>query len=375
MVVKNIASSKTDAQRDRFWGLSAPATSDNVRNLNFFDLSDFIHANLSSNIKPCHYYDLNFQFDTFSNCKDEKTFILFANNHSLHKNFDSLIDFCESLSAKPNIVRLTETKLKDIPYANINIPKYNFYHSPLPTNAGGVAMYISSRFVVQNVYTQLLKTEMCKDMFVEPHSQDGIQCICGAVSHCPKCNFKTFNENLETQIMQLNKDKNIYYITGDFNVNIGRNLTSNSTITNYQYMLTSNGVSCMITKPTRVISNSSSLIDYILTNHINNTIHSGVIQTDLLSDHYPFFCVLSENVRFLNQKQASVKPTYKYYTNFTSESFKVDLNDKLIKFIKNDLSTVNTLVLDAMYDKFINMNKQTIDEHVPKKIASRKRQN
>ena len=48
------------------------------------------------------------------------------------------------------------------PYANINIPNYNFYHSPTPTNAGGVAMYTSSRFVVQNVYTQFLKTDMCE---------------------------------------------------------------------------------------------------------------------------------------------------------------------------------------------------------------------
>ena len=98
--------------------------------------------------------------------------------------------------------------------------------------------------------------------------------------------------------MQLHKDKKIYYITGDFNVNIDRNLTSDST--SNDYMPTSNGVSCMITKPTRMISNSSSLIDHILTDDINNTIHPGVIQTDLLSDHYPVFCVLSKNVCFFN---------------------------------------------------------------------------
>ena len=100
------------------------------------------------------------------------------------------------------MICLTETQLRDIPYANINIPNYNFYHSPTPTNAGGVAMHISSRFVVQNVYTQFLKTDMCGDMFVELCSQDGIQYICGAVYRHPKCNFKTFNANLETQIMQ-----------------------------------------------------------------------------------------------------------------------------------------------------------------------------
>ena len=93
---------------------------------------------------------------------------------------------------------------------------------------------------------------------------------------------------------------------------------------------------------------------------------------DLLSDHYPVFCVLSKNVCFLNHKQAPVKPTFRDYTNFAPESFQVDLNNKLIEFIENDLSTANTLVLDTMYDKFINIIKQAIDEHAPMKIVSRK---
>ena len=160
-------------------------------------------------------------------------------------------------------------------------------------------MYISSRFVVQNVYTQFLKTEMCEDMFVELRSQDGIQYICGTVYRHPKCNFKIFNANLETQIIQLNKDKKIYYITVDFNVNIDRNLPSDSTSNDYQLMLTSNGVSCVITKPTRVTPTSSSLIDHILSNDMNNTIHPGVIQTELLSDIIRFFVFCQKMYVFL----------------------------------------------------------------------------
>ena len=38
-------------------------------------------------------------------------------------------------------------------------------------------MYIFLRYVVQNVYTQFLKTDMCGGMFVELHSQDSIQQI------------------------------------------------------------------------------------------------------------------------------------------------------------------------------------------------------
>ena len=101
----------------------------------------------------------------------------------------------------------------------------------------------------------------------------------------------------------------------------------------------------------------------------------GVIQIDLLSDHYPVFCVLSKNVCFLDHKETTVKPTFRDYSNFAPKSFKVDLNDKLIEFIKNELSTANTLILHTMYDKFINIIEQTIDEPAPIKIASRKRQN
>ena len=50
MAVKNVASSVTNVQRNRFGGLSALATSDDVKNFSCFGLSDFIHANLSNNI-------------------------------------------------------------------------------------------------------------------------------------------------------------------------------------------------------------------------------------------------------------------------------------------------------------------------------------
>ena len=52
-------------------------------------------------------------------------------------------------------------------------------------------MYISSRYVVQNIYTQFLKTDMCEDMFVELCSHDFIQYISATVYRHPKSNLKT----------------------------------------------------------------------------------------------------------------------------------------------------------------------------------------
>ena len=73
----------------------------------------------------------------------------------------------------PDIICLSETKLKNNPWLNTSIPNYSFYHSPSPINAGGVAMYISTKFAVKNECAQFLNAEQCEDMFVEASSPDG----------------------------------------------------------------------------------------------------------------------------------------------------------------------------------------------------------
>ena len=49
-------------------------------------------------------------------------------------------------------------------------------------------------------------------------------------------------------------------------------------------------------------------------------------------------------------------------------------NVNLNKNTSENAASNKTLVLDAMYDKFINIIKLTIEEHAPTKIASQKRQ-
>ena len=63
-------------------------------------------------------------------------------------------------------------------------------------------------------------------------------------------------------------------------------------------MLSSSSILNVITKPTRV--SSRFLINYILTNDMSNTIYPGVIQTDMLSDHFPIFYTISKTNRILS---------------------------------------------------------------------------
>ena len=52
----------------------------------------------------------------------------------------------------------------------------------------------------------------------------------------------------------------------------------------YLNMISSNGIFLPIDKHTRVISNSRSIIDHVITNDISNTIFSCVFLSDI-SDH------------------------------------------------------------------------------------------
>ena len=70
---------------------------------------------------------------------------------------------------------------------------------------------------------------------------------------------------------KLTSEKRTFYILGDININISE---SNSGIqaNNYINTITSNGAFNIITKPTRVIPISATLIDHVITNNIAHTI-------------------------------------------------------------------------------------------------------
>ena len=54
--------------------------------------------------------------------------------------------------------------------------------------------------------------------------------------------------------------------------------------------LISCGTFPIITQPTRVTDSTATIIDHIITNVTNHEILSGVIETSIVSDHYPVFC-------------------------------------------------------------------------------------
>ena len=104
------------------------------------------------NIKVCEYLDLNSKRPTFD--PNRSLVLLHINIRSLHKNFDNLYDFLVELNFLPDVICLTETRIKLHPLLNISLPNYTFFHTDSTTNAGGVGIYVLNKFQVKKSITQ-----------------------------------------------------------------------------------------------------------------------------------------------------------------------------------------------------------------------------
>ena len=108
---------------------------------NNLDVSDDIFTHLFRNVETCYYLSLNSSLPC--DFYDRKLFLLHLNIRSLRKNYDNLTEFLTHVPLRPNIISLTETKIKDKPLVNITIPGYTFLHVNSVSNAGDVGVYVS----------------------------------------------------------------------------------------------------------------------------------------------------------------------------------------------------------------------------------------
>ena len=68
----------------------------------------------------------------------------------------------------------------------------------------------------------------------------------------------------------------------------------------YITSILSHGSIFLITKPTRISNNSSTIIDHVITNDSKHELQSFIVKSDW-TDHYPIFCVIIKN--FSNNKK------------------------------------------------------------------------
>ena len=316
---------------------------------------DLMLSNITSN-----YYSVTKLNRLLENKRLKSLSLFHCNVRSLPKNLNLVNDLIYTLSNRPDILAVTETRLNNNTIVNTQIPGYNFYHQDSPTAAGGAGIYISQT-LKSSIRTDIkFSTELVESCWIEIDSGNNAknQIIVGCIYRHPKSKLDTFTEELEELLRKLNQGKYDIYLLGDFNINFLK-YDSHQPTEKYLDMLYSNNITPVITKPTRLTDHTKTLIDHIYTNEPISNITTDIGLLDI-SDHLPVFCITNKCIQKNN-----AKIFYRDYKHFSKEAY---INDMQNINWNSLLSTTGDLNQSTV--NIINVIQDLVNKHVPLKQAS-----
>ena len=124
-----------------------------------------------------------------------------------------------------------------------------------------------------------------------------------------------FLDNLSTSISQTcSFNEQEVYILGDLNINLinSQKHTPNG-IKRYKEFCSLHGIEQLLTLPTRITKNSSSLLDHVLTNSADRISQFGIVNVGL-SDHQLIYCTRKITRTRLNAHKYVKMRSLKYYS-------------------------------------------------------------
>ena len=86
------------------------------------------------------------------------------NIRSLNANFDKLNKLLINYDILPDIIAMSETKLKLLQVCNAKLSGYHFYHKGTTTRWGGVRLFIKESFSISICKKFDLNIPNCEDM-------------------------------------------------------------------------------------------------------------------------------------------------------------------------------------------------------------------
>ena len=326
------------------------------RDLDLFNLNTASSINPDQNLVDLKIHSRYFSPHSFytkinrSHYTDDLFSLFHANVRSLKRNFENLQTHLLSELGYPfNIIGISETKIteSDQPDYHPTIP------APTPLASGGVGMFIDENFKYRVL--EKISSRAFQALWVELQFERTSNIICGVIyrqHNSPESFQAYFDETLEKLS---NSDKPIY-VLGDFNINL-LNAESCNFTKDFLLSLQSYSFIPTIDKPTRVSSNSATLIDNIFVNQIGSEITSGNIISDI-SDHFSQFCII---------KSLKAKELPKKFSRDTDENIHSELSE-----INWDLTMANCRDnADAAFSKFFNSLNKIINKHAPLRPLSK----
>ena len=210
-----------------------------------------------------------------------------------------------------------------MPYYNIEM------NHRVKKRGGGTSVYIH-KSLQYKARKELQLGGDCNSVFIEilkNYIDTKCNLICGCVYRPPFMSLQHFNELLARVLGMLQRERKYVYICGDFNVNTLHIDNGSLAKQDFINLLSSSFFCPLITKPTRVTQNSSTLIDNIYCNILNiaTSCKAGILRTSI-SDHYAIFCIskketLSSNKTIIIKRSFCDKYIYSFNNRLRNESW------------------------------------------------------
>ena len=313
-----------------------------------------IHA-----LNSCKYY---LPFD-ISCTSSNNLNVMHLNIRSLRSKLDSFISLISTMGCEFDIMSISESWLSDDIVKDYCVPGYTLvFNNRQNMRGGGVAIYIKNKFKFSNRNDLDVNNKLVISKFVELQIANNKNIIVGCIYRTPSRDtnsyFNYFDHLSDILITEHNK---LQIIMGDFNFDLLK-LNSEIGVSDFLNHMTSLSLYPIISTPTRITSNTKSLIDNIFTNSLIQCL-SGCIHTDL-SDH----SIVFGSFKFKhNEKAPPVTPLYiRKLTNECFENFKSDLNTELPLLSTNNDPNI-------MVENFTIMFNKLTEHHFPITLISTKK--
>ena len=261
------------------------------------DLQYYNEMTHLENVSNCNYY----VEDSFNKkCINDKTIddrnfsLIQMNIRSIPKNLSDFEYYLNGLNLHFTIIGVSETWLNE---ANKDCYAIKGYHHISQCRAnrtgGGVSVFVkdSISFKYRGEFSR--NEPFIESLFIElPKSDTGFDkdTLIGMIYRPPNQDVKEFTNCLMNILQSSKHEKKLLYLMGDFNINL-LEIEKHVASSEFLESLYSFSLFPLITKPTRITTNSSTLIDNIYFNNISSAhTFNGILFTGI-SDHLPVFTV------------------------------------------------------------------------------------
>ena len=230
--------------------------------------------------------------------------ILHINARSLKNKMDSFLTFLHASGVEWSVICVSETWLKKDILSYFDIENYDLFASCREAmEGGGTAVYVHKKYSSKR--RQDLIDMNSENSFVEIQLQyKNIvkKIVLGAIYRSPGSSHSSFIDCMEQILNKIADEKKFAVLAGDFNYNLLKE-SEDKNVQCFCNLMNSYGYTNVISRPTRITRDHSSLLDNIFINNEKYFKAAGII-TDDLSDHFPVFI----NLSFTHDQEASSSP-------------------------------------------------------------------